>query len=279
MLKENIITRMSEFSSSQTKIARFILDNPSEAPFMTANQLGEQINVSESTVIRFANLMGYSGYPELREAMKSILLDHMTTIDRMNIYNMEEEGESSCHRFMNLDLLDLRKAHATINSQDIKDFAEAAVKAPAIYLAAQRSSKALAYYLSFYLSWFLPFVEILEESTAIERLFTAPRGSLLIGISFPRYSRWTVDIMKEGADLGLKLAVISDCNHNPMAEAKPEHILSIPCRHISFIDSFTAPMSLMSCIIIAIAEALGEGAKGQLKKLEQTWSKEKTYVI
>jgi len=278
LLKEKIIAGMKGFSSTQAKVARFILENPREAPFMTASQMAESVDTSESSVIRFASILGYSGYPELKEAMKSLLLDQMTTIERMAVYD-DDPRESPCHRIMTLDMLDLGESQTNLNPQGIRSWASEVLEAPAIYMAAQRSSLALAGYLSFYLSWFHPSVHQLNDTLIREQLTTAPKGSMMMGISFPRYSRWTVEAMKLGRSLGLTLTAISDSPHNPMTEAEPEHVLTAPCRHISFIDSLTAPMSLMNCLIMAVADEMGDEAKKRLQELEELWTENPVYTV
>lgn len=277
LLKEKIASEIKGFSPSQARIARFILDHPREAPFMTASQMAERIDVSESSVIRFASHLGYSGYPELKEAMKELLLDQMTTIERMALYDDDHHKESTCQRTMALDMLDLGEAQKGLDPAKVELFAKALVQAPSVYFAAQRSSSVLAQYLGFYLSWFLPSVNHLTADLFREKLITAPSESLVVGISFPRYSRWTVDVVSMAKERGHRIGVISDSSDSPMAQSNPEHTLVVPCRHISFIDSFTAPMSLMNCIIMAVAEELGEKAKGRLVELEELWTEGSVY--
>jgi len=65
-------------SKSFLRLADFILDNYIEASFMTATELAHTVNVDTTTVVRFAQQLGYSGYPpllrEIREKVKTQLL-------------------------------------------------------------------------------------------------------------------------------------------------------------------------------------------------------------
>ena len=60
---------MSSFSKGQKLIARFILEDYDKAAFMTASKLGKTVQVSESTVVRFATQLGYDGYPSMQRAL------------------------------------------------------------------------------------------------------------------------------------------------------------------------------------------------------------------
>ena len=61
---------MSSFSKGQKLIARFILEDYDKAAFMTASKLGKTVQVSESTVVRFATQLGYEGYPSMQRALQ-----------------------------------------------------------------------------------------------------------------------------------------------------------------------------------------------------------------
>ncbi len=65
-----IQTNMSTFSKGQKLIAGFILESYDKAAFMTASRLGKTVNVSESTVVRFAAELGYDGYPAMQKALQ-----------------------------------------------------------------------------------------------------------------------------------------------------------------------------------------------------------------
>ena len=68
-----IQTNMNTFSKGQKRIGRFILDSYDKAAFMTASKLGKTVNVSESTVVRFAAELGYDGYPAMQKALQEMI--------------------------------------------------------------------------------------------------------------------------------------------------------------------------------------------------------------
>ena len=71
--------KFSKLSKGQKIIAQFILVNYDKAAFMTAAKLGETVGVSESTVVRFANALGYSGYPLLQKSLQELIKTKLTT--------------------------------------------------------------------------------------------------------------------------------------------------------------------------------------------------------
>ena len=75
----------SKFSKGQKKVANYITENYDKAAFMTASRLGKTVNVSESTVVRFASELGYSGYPEMRKALQDMIRNCLTSVQRIEV--------------------------------------------------------------------------------------------------------------------------------------------------------------------------------------------------
>ena len=81
-LLQTIESRMSTFSKSQKLIANFILQSYEKAAYMTALKLGNAVGVSESTVVRFADELGYDGYPGLQKNLQALIKNRLTAVQR-----------------------------------------------------------------------------------------------------------------------------------------------------------------------------------------------------
>ena len=82
-----IQTNMPTFSKGQKLIANFILESYDKAAFMTASKLGKTVNVSESTVVRFAAELGYDGYPAMQKALQEMIRSKLTSVQRIEVSN------------------------------------------------------------------------------------------------------------------------------------------------------------------------------------------------
>ena len=120
---------MNTFSKGQKRIATFIEEHYDRAAFMTASKLGKTVGVSESTVVRFATELGYSGYPKLQKAMQEMIRDKLTSVQRIEVAN---------NRFGNHELLsmvlqsDIEKIRTTMEEIDKEAF-QAAVAASGLF--------------------------------------------------------------------------------------------------------------------------------------------------
>ena len=275
-LKDIIALHRKEMTTRQALAAKFILESPREAAFLTASQLGERVGVSETTVLRLSKLLGFPGYQELRWALASQLMNHLSTLERAKDYE-GTAGEDLFERALQKDLDALASARTNPPVQELRALGTALKDAGAVYLAGYRSSYALVYYLSFYLSWILPNVKTVSLHMPFEMLSNAPKNALVLGISFPRYSTWTVNVLSQAKDLGLTTAAVTSDLSSPLAD-RADLVLSVPYKPISFIDSFAAPMSLLNCLILSVAEHLGEKKTEILERLESHWKEEGIYT-
>ena len=82
-----ISSKMHTFSKGQKLIANYILTSYDKAAFMTASKLGKTVNVSESTVVRFAAELGYDGYPAMQKALQEMIRNKLTSIQRIEVSN------------------------------------------------------------------------------------------------------------------------------------------------------------------------------------------------
>lgn len=85
LLTARIQNKMTSFSKGQRLIAKYILEHYDKVAFMTAARLGATVGVSESTVVRFATEIGYTGYPELQQAMQEMIRNKLTSVQRMEV--------------------------------------------------------------------------------------------------------------------------------------------------------------------------------------------------
>ena len=276
MLRERIASRLHEMTPGQKLVANYILEYAREAAFLTASQLGERVGVSETTVIRLAHLLGFSGYQQLRSAMTNLLMDRLSTLERLKEYASTQEDDFF-ERALRKDLETLTLTLSTICADDLKKLGAAIASAECVYLAGHRSSFSLAYYLSFYLSWILPNVKIVSPDMPFEMLANAPKKSIVLGISFPRYSTWTVQVLETASELGLATACLTNDLASPLAVLS-EYVLAVPYKPISFIDSFAAPMSVLNCLILSVAQQLGDDVTKKLGILEKRWKEDDVYT-
>ena len=270
-----IQTNMSTFSKGQKLIAGFILESYDKAAFMTASRLGKTVNVSESTVVRFAAELGYDGYPAMQKALQELIRSKLTSIQRIEVSN---------DRIGNQDILsmvmqsDMDKIHMTLEETNREDFdraVSAIVDARHIYILGVRSAAALASFLGFYFNLIFDNVVKVSANTAsevFENLLRVGEGDVVIGISFPRYSSRAVQAMNFARDRG----ATTDSDASPLAVSS-KYTLKARSDMASFVDSLVAPLSLVNALLVEVSRKKNEDLSKTFQTLEQIWEEYGVY--
>lgn len=280
MVKKKILDQMPNLSAGQLEIANYLMQNMNEVAFLTASELAIKVGVSESTVVRFANVLGFKGYPQLREEIQNNIVKQLSPKEEHSIY-METAGSSHlATRIMKDDLNSLISCIEIFDSTIFDNIIDELIKSDSVYIVAGRGTYAIAYFLNFYLSWFLPTVNLLQIDMARERLTKAKsmkKNPLLLGISSGRFYKGTINIMEYARKIGIKTACITNSMASPIA-AVSDITLLVPTHIVSFVPSFTANLSIVNAIIVCLAKKLQDQGDQTLSTLEDIWDKEDIYV-
>ena len=191
-----IQSRMETLSKGQKNIAAYILENYGKAAFMTASRLGQMTRVSESTVVRFAAELGYSGYHEMQRALQELIRGRLTSVQRIQASHEQINGADTVGEVMQRDMDSIHTAIAEVDRAEFDRVVDMLLRAERIYILGVRSSSFLAGYLNFYLHLICKNVTLVQNSAAgeiYEQMVHIQPGDVLIGISFPRYSIMAVN--------------------------------------------------------------------------------------
>lgn len=266
-------------SKSQKILAEYIISNCEKAAYMTAGKLAEKTGVSESTVVRFACEMGYSGYPSFARALKEAVKAKMTTAQRMELA-VEKIGDNDIlESVLKSDIGFIEKTLEGIDKEEFKRAATAISGAKRIYVTGVRSSAALANFAFFYLRLICEDVQLINATGGdglFEQLLNVGKDDVVIGISFPRYSKNTIKALHYAKDNGAVVIGITDSVASPIV-AESEICLIARSDTTSFVDSFAAPLSVINALIVAVGMDNRDKMQKNLEKLERIWEEYEVY--
>ena len=274
-----IQTNMPTFSKGHKRIAAFILESYDKAAFMTASKLGKVVDVSESTVVRFAAELGYEGYPAMQKALQEMIRSKLTSVQRIKVANDRIGDRDVLSMVMQSDI---DKIRMTMEENDPENFArvvDAIVTAKRIYILGVRSSVALTSFLGFYFNLIFDNVVQVHSNSAsemFEQLIRVGEGDVVIGISFPRYSKRTVQALRFARDRKATVVAITDSAASPLAESAT-HTLLAKSDMASFADSLVAPLSLINALIMAVGRQKKEDLSHTFETLEEIWEEYEVY--
>lgn len=274
-----IQSNMPTFSKGQKRIAAFIQESYDKAAFMTASKLGKTVNVSESTVVRFAAELGYDGYPAMQKALQEMIRNKLTSIQRIEVANDRYGDHDVLSMVMQSDIDKIRLTLEEASRTDFSGAVDAIIEAKRIYILGVRSSVAVSSFLGFYFNLIFDNVVQVHSNSAsemFEQLLRVGEGDVVIGVSFPRYSRRTVQAMHFARDRGAKVVAITDSAASPLA-ASATHTLLAKSDMASFVDSLVAPLSMVNALIVAVSRKKKEDLSRTFETLEEIWDEYEVY--
>ena len=277
-LISHIQSQYTRFSKGQKLIAQYILKNYDKVAFMTACKLGETVGVSESTVVRFANALGYSGYPKLQDALQELIKNKLTTVQRVDMIKEFNDDSAILKKIVKSDIDNIKD---TLDEIDEKAFEEASnriLKAKRIYIVGMRSSFTIAQYLGFYLGIILDSVHVIrtDMGDAFEQVVKINEDDVLIAVSFPRYSKKSYQIVSYAKEKGAHIVSLTDSLFAPVASFT-DNLLLVKSNMASFVDSLVAPLSIANALIVSVGMKEKEDIKQHFDDLEAIWEKYSVY--
>ena len=277
---DKIYTEYKTFTPSQQKVAEYLSQHLDEALILKANQLAKEAGVSEATFTRFITRIGFSGFSEFKREIGNFIIQGHSTTERL-AESAETFGISDSI-FLEILRGDIENIHKITNGISNELFEKAVEKlssAKSIYLLGLRSSYSLAFYLAFNLRFFLKSVNLIKPGIGDipEQVLSAAKGDVLMAISFKRYTRDIVNIAKKMKRKKAYIIAITNSHLSPIAQLA-DMSLVVETEIHTYIESFTAPMSLLNAFITAVALKKKKQALPALTKLETEFEAFETYI-
>ena len=274
---ERIRMMPPSFSKSHKKIADFILQNYEKAVFLTSFKMGQQCGVSESSIIRFATTLGYSGYSEFQREIQDLLKTQITMSQRLKETSLSGDG-GIMQGMMQKGIDGIQYAMMNLNEKDFDRAVAVLSQAKRVFLVGSRSSYGLVYYFAFVLNWIRESVFAVNCSNEIiDYLATLTEDDAVLAISLPKYPKSTVDALEAARSKGAHTIAITDTMTSPLIPHS-EISLLVYTELLSYSDNIAPVMCLITALLTAIGAADPQKTAGLLEKHEALWEESGIYA-
>jgi DNA-binding MurR/RpiR family transcriptional regulator len=259
---------------------QYIVDNYEEAIFFTASQLAHSVGVSEATVVRLAQALGFDGYPGMQSKFREGLQNRLSTVTRLErtVDHVRQVGDVVVKVLQE----DIQNLSQTLRNLPIEVFEQAVAdmeKAKRIFVVGLRGAHAPALTLATYLRFLGKQAQLLVpgHGELWDILQGLEKTDLVIGISFPRYTSVTVEILEHARRQRARVGAITDSPLSPLAR-HAHWVLTAECQLDSFIESFTAATSLVNALLTAMSIQKPGKTLRILREREALWEEKGVYV-
>lgn len=218
-LSERIRTRLDQMGEGARAIAEFAMTRSEDMALLPAAQVAQRLGLSESTVTRFAVLLGYDGYPAFRKELQNELRRHLAPPQRLQLESKVAKGQSPVRGVFEQDVENILRTERDLTAAHLEQCCHVISSARRIYVVGLRASFGLAHSLYFQLDQMLGNVMLVDapRGSALDQLRGIDVQDLVIVISFPRHPALTVAALKYARTRQAKAIAISDGPLSPIA--------------------------------------------------------------
>lgn len=212
-LYDKIIDKLDSFSSGQQKVAKYIVDNYSEIPAMSCKELAGHSHVSSSMVVRFAKHIGYSGFLQIRDQIRSEL-GNVRRPYSISLSMPEKVDDNLIGQYLQKIGNDIKVFTQDMDLKLIEKLASDIAGADTVYLFGIGGDRIIVQYLSNYFPLLgIKTAAIFEEGLGMkQKIMNMTPDDFLIVASFPNVQRdefWITDFARKNGT-GVFLITDSD---------------------------------------------------------------------
>lgn len=281
---EKVLTRIrrerANFSAAQSLVASYVLDNYFNIPFMSITSLANNIGVSENSVIKFCNQIGYDKFTEFKKALSNCARDELVMSNRLSQNLSDDVSNSIMARSLQDDVSAIESTLLdSANMNAIDQLIPMIDSAQRLYITGGRSSAILAQLFVTMLRCLGVKVYYLDTSSsdAVDCINIVEKEDLVIAISMPRYTRHVIRSLQILHDAGVPIVVITDTGLSPALSLAD---LSLYCKVSSsnYFPSVAGCVGLIDAICRAVGLARKERAAQYISHFEQQLIDEDIFI-
>ncbi|MEV4833690.1 MurR/RpiR family transcriptional regulator [Nonomuraea sp. NPDC049486] len=254
-------------SPVQRRIAHYLSEHLEEAIFLSSVELADRAGVSQPSVTRFAMVLGFAGYPELRQALRPLVLGGPP----------EGQQESLIKGAIDREIRNLTAVRDRLPSLPLKELGASLAAAEPLPVLGLRVSAGLATTFAYYTRRIHPDVRLLTHggSELIDGLHSARRAGAewLVAVVLPRYPVEVMNALEYAGKLGYRVAAICDRPGFPA-----EVVLDAPVGDRLVFDSHAAPLALAMALVEAMADAAPLRTQARLEEYERMTDETGTFL-
>ena len=279
-ISERIKAVYSTLSKGQKKIANAVLNEYDKVAYLTAAKLGDLVGVSESTVVRFADELGFEGYSQFQLAIQELVRIKLTPNQRIEITNQRIGGGNVIDNVMESDINKIKYTLEHLDRAAFSNAVDSILSAKNIYITGARSSENVARLLCYNLSLIFDNVRLVVPTSSaevFEQMYSVGEEDVVIAFSFPRYSSKMINGIRFARQKNASVIAFTDSEVSPIA-GFANYLLIAQSDMASFMDSLVAPLSIINAIVTEITRRKEKEITARFDTLEKLWDEYEIYA-
>jgi DNA-binding MurR/RpiR family transcriptional regulator len=269
-------------TTSQKRIAEYIIEHSQEVAFSTVDQMAERLDVNPSTIVRFTYRLGLNGFPDLQERMQELVRGQLSRTGE-SISESDAAGHLEGTSFgasLSHDWQNLRHTIASLDAAALDRAVDILARARCIYVVGGFSRLSVAHYFALVLDRLRSNISLLGSSDAFTpaRLVDIKREDCLLAFTFPPYAKATYRIAMWAKENNAKVIAVTDSPISALGQIG-DIVLLADCTGIGTQNSMVAPMALANALLNGVATAKGTNALKRYARYERLMHRSDVFLV
>lgn len=259
-LRATILERRETLPKRIAQIAAYALDNPDDIAFGTAASIAASAGVQPSTLIRFAQQLGFDGFTSLQSVFRERLRERNSSYEERLVALRSRAEEGAGHRtifdgFVAAATTSLGDISRTLNEEHLEAAIDLLAKAETVYVVAKRRSYPVASYIAYALGKLKIRSQLVESASGLnaEMIGFATPADAVIAIRFSPYAPATIEEARRISEQGVPIVAITDSSFSPLAQFAKVWFEVAEADFAGF-RSLAATMALAMALTVGVAE-------------------------
>lgn len=261
----------TNWTKSQKRLATFMLQHLQSCSFLTAQQIAERTNVSETTVHRFSKELGFTSFTEMKKELQFLNQNNRRVLTKL-MQTTEQPSESWLYKHFMTEVDNVMTTGQQLTEEDVKGAAVALINARHIYVAGWRMGQVVTSYMSYLLNYTLGKTTFMQIGEIPEVVDLFQETDVLFASFYPRYCPHTLFVIQEAKKKGVTIILLSDQKKSPAAQFVDYQFTSRQ-ESTYFLDSYTGALSICHALMHAIALENTPSLMKKIESMEQQFKK------
>jgi DNA-binding MurR/RpiR family transcriptional regulator len=253
-LKERIQFHYGKLPKNQKKIAEFFLENFDHISFLTVQKVAEATSTNVAAVVRFAQSIGFSGFSEMRDEIVATLQNRLQSNNVFPSISSSKLVHDTLTTVANQDIANISDTLNLNERENYSKVIDLIINSERVFTVGLGISHLLAEIITYQLNQVGIFSNVLtnNQSTFMEQILFMNKKDLIITLSFPPYSKTTIEAVKYAHEKKIKIVSLTNKKSSPISFFSDVSLI-IRSENLLFTNSFAAISVLINAIVTECA--------------------------
>jgi RpiR family transcriptional regulator, carbohydrate utilization regulator len=251
-LQSGTLPRMEELSEKRQHIIRPVLESPREFVLLNVRDMARSLATGPATIVRIVQALGFRSFKDFKHYLHDLSVTSATILDSMEAAGKTTRTPKILRGSKKQIQQNLAFVLDQVDLQQVLNIAVRIHEAKRIFLLGGDMASSLVDYMEYHLTIAgLPVVAAVTPGRATHLVRSTGEDDIVIGISFRRGLRMTIEGIQRAKQNGAYCIGITDSMLSPLARFSNELVI-VPTNSLSFAASYVAPIALIDLITAAV---------------------------